>query len=140
MHREQKRTKHKEQSTNREQSQKTKSQSIIFELEERTFKFAAGIIKLCRNVSKDTINDCVTRQLIRSSGSVGANYREANEALSKKDFLHRMKITRKECKESSYWLRLLQESTLISSKIIEPHINESRELRNIFTSIINKFQ
>lgn len=77
-------------------------------------------------------------QLISSSGSVGANYREANESLSKRDFVHRMKITRKECKESSYWLALLNEANAEYAEEINPFIQESRELRNIFTSIINK--
>ena len=77
-------------------------------------------------------------QLIDASGSVGANYREANEALSKKDFLHRMKITRKECKETTYWLKLLTEANPKFNEEINAFIKESRELRNIFTSIIDK--
>ncbi|MBI5207168.1 MAG: four helix bundle protein [Candidatus Firestonebacteria bacterium] len=77
------------------------------------------------------INIKLIGQLINSSGSVGANYREANEALSKKDFLHRMKITRKECKESSYWLELLKEANQDFTKEINSFIEESKELRNI---------
>ena len=76
--------------------------------------------------------------MIDASGSVGANYREANEALSKKDFVHRMKVTRKECKESGYWLELLREPNRQFTGEINAFIKESRELRNIFTSIINK--
>ncbi len=87
---------------------------------------------------KDVINIKLIGQLINAAGSVGANYREANEALSKKDFLHRMKITRKECKESTYWLELLKEANQVFTDEINPFMKESQELRNIFTAIINK--
>ena len=73
-----------------------------YDLEKRTLEFAKNIIRLCKRLSKNTINIKLISQLINASGSVGANYREANEALSKKDFVYRMRITRKECKESSY--------------------------------------
>jgi len=88
----------------------TKYQNKPYDLEERTLEFAKGIIRLSKKLPKDVINIRLIGQLINASGSVGANYREANEALSKKDFVHRMKITRKECKESSYWLELLKEA------------------------------
>jgi four helix bundle protein len=109
-----------------------------YNLEERTLEFAKDIINLCKKLSKDIINTKIVAQLIDASGSVGANYREANEKLSKKDFLHRMKITRKECKESTYWLELLKEADKSFIEEINNFIKESQELRNIFTSIINK--
>ena len=79
-----------------------------FNLEKRTFAFAQSIRAFVKHIPKTiaTIED--TKQLIRSSGSIGANYIEANEALSKKDFLMRIKICRKEAKESVYWLQLLE--------------------------------
>ncbi len=77
-------------------------------------------------------------QLIRSSGSVGANYIEANEKLGNKDFIFRLKIARKEAKESGYWLRLLNVSNPENEKIITL-LKESEELRKIISSIINKF-
>ncbi|MBM3245742.1 MAG: four helix bundle protein [Candidatus Omnitrophica bacterium] len=92
----------------------TEYQSKIYNLEERTLEFSKGIIRLCGKLPKDVINLRLIGQLIDASGSVGANYREANEALSKKDFIHRMKITRKECKESSYWLELLKQANQAS--------------------------
>ncbi len=88
--------------TNKLQIQLTKSPNRNYDLEERTLEFAKSIIRFCRKLPKDTINLKLISQLIDASGSVGANYREANEAVSKKDFIHKMKITRKECKESSY--------------------------------------
>ncbi len=89
-------------------------------------------------MQKDVINIKLIGQLINAVGSVGANYREANEALSKKDFLHRMKITRKECKESTYWLELLKEANQTFTDELNNFMKESQELRNIFTAIINK--
>lgn len=80
-----------------------------------------------------------SRQLVRSSGSQAANYIEANEALSKKDFVHRIRICRKEAKESSLWLRLCEteENDNIHIKR-EELLKESAELRNIFTAILEK--
>ena len=78
------------------------------------------------------------KQLVRAGGSVGANYIEANESLGKKDFLYRVRITRKECKETTYWLELVKEANVEIGTEIDSCIQESRELRNIFTSIINR--
>ena len=116
----------------------TQNSNKPYNLEDRTLKFAREIIALCKNLPKDVINIKLIGQLISASGSVGANYREANEALSKKDFVHRMKITRKECKESTYWLELITEANRGFKEEIVVLIEESRELRNIFTSIIEK--
>ena len=118
----------------------TKNQDKPYNLEDRTLVFARGIIVLCKKAPQNVINSKLVGQLVSSSGSVGANYREANEALSKKDFAHRMKITRKECKESSFWLELLKESNPNFKDEIDAFIQESKELRNIFTAIINKSQ
>jgi len=84
-----------------------KENSKQYDLEERTLKFAKRVRAFVRQLNKTTANIEDGRQLIRASGSVGANYIEANEALSKKDFLMRIKICRKEAKESTYWLKLL---------------------------------
>jgi len=116
----------------------TKHRSKPYDLEERTLEYAKETIGLCKKLSKDVINLKLIGQLINAAGSVGANYREANEALSKKDFAHRMKITRKECKESSYWLELIKEANGTFEGEINRQIKESKELRNIFTSIIDK--
>ncbi|MBN2483738.1 MAG: four helix bundle protein [Candidatus Omnitrophica bacterium] len=109
-----------------------------YDLEKRTLEFAKDVIKLCKMLPKSVISSKIISQLIRSSGSVGANYREANEKLSKKDFIHRMRIARKECKESSYWLELLKEVGEEFMDKINVNIKESKEIRNIFTAIIDK--
>ncbi len=109
-----------------------------FDLEERTLEFARRIIRLCKTLPQNTINREIIGQLIRSSGSIGANYREANDALSKKDFLYRMRITRKETKESHYWLQLLEEANEERFAEISPLLNEAEELKKIFSAIIAK--
>ena len=78
-----------------------------YDLEERTFQFARRVRRFLKQIPKTVGNHEDGKQLIRASGSVGANYIEANESLSDKDFLFRVKICRKEAKESRYWLRLL---------------------------------
>jgi len=111
----------------------------VFDLEERTFQFAKAVRLFIKTLPKTTSNIEDGKQVIRSSGSVGANYREANESLSKKDFMMRMKISRKEAKESSYWLRLIYETNSINnSDEANKLIQEANELLKIFSSIIAK--
>ncbi len=79
------------------------------------------------------------KQLIRSAGSVGANYIEANESLGKRDFLMRIRISRKEAKKSAYWLRLIHET----NELEEPEdaqrlMQEANELKKIFSAILQK--
>ena len=110
-----------------------------FDLENRTYKFAQRCKNLTLSIPKTTANHEYTIQLIRSSGSTAANYIEANEALSKKDFVHRIKICRKEVKESRLWLNLIDtgdNENLKNEK--DSLIQESTELIKIFTSIIVK--
>jgi four helix bundle protein len=109
-----------------------------FDLEDRTSEFAKKVIRLCKQLAQNTINKELITQLIRASGSVGANYREANDALSKKDFIHRVKITRKEAKESCYWLDLLIEANPELMVELNKLINEAIELKKIFSSIIDR--
>ncbi|MDD3498121.1 MAG: four helix bundle protein [Candidatus Moranbacteria bacterium] len=78
-----------------------------FDLEDRTFKFAKNVRVFVKKIPKSISNFEDGKQLVRSSGSVGANYIEANESLGKKDFLMRIKISRKEAKESRFWLNLI---------------------------------
>jgi len=110
-----------------------------YDLEERTFEFARDVRLFVKDISKTVANIEDSKQLVKSSGSVGANYREANEKLSKKDFLLRMKISRKEAKESVYWLRLIDSTNnLINSKEAQRLICEAIELKKILSSIIDK--
>jgi len=111
----------------------------VYDLEERTFQFAKAVRLFVKLLPKTTANIEDSKQVIKSSGSVGANYREANESLSKKDFLMRMKISRKEAKESAYWLRLIHETNnLKNPDDAQNLIQEANELKKIFSSILNK--
>jgi len=111
----------------------------IYDLEERTFQFAKSVRIAVKKLPKTTNNPEDIKQLVRSSGSVGANYIEANESLSKKDFLHRTKIARKEAKESAYWIRLILETNSEDfTKEIKALYDEAIELKKILSAIIGK--
>lgn len=110
-----------------------------YDLEERTFKFAQEVRILVNRLSKTISNIEDGKQVVRSSGSTGANYIEANECLGKKDFIMKIKICRKEAKESRYWLRLLDNITNLQfSDHLKRLAKESMELMMIFSSIMRK--
>ncbi len=98
-------------------------------------KFAKDVRIFCNELTKSATVNEDSKQLVRSSGSIGANYIEANESLSKKDFIMRLKISRKEARESRYWLELL-ESNSQSSADPSKLIREATELIKIFSAII----
>jgi len=110
-----------------------------YDLEDRTLRFAKNVRKFVKKLPKTIANIEDGKQLIKASGSVGANYIEANEALSKKDFLMRIKICRKEAKESRYWLRLVDTG---GNRELEKERKEleaeAEELTHIFGSIVTK--
>ena len=110
-----------------------------YDLEERTFLFASRVRAFTKKLHHTIENIEDIEQLVRSSGSVGANYIEANETLSKKDFLMRIKICRKEAKESGYFLRLVDTG---NKPDLEQErkwlVNEATELLKIFGAIISK--
>jgi four helix bundle protein len=107
-----------------------------YDLEERTFQFAKAVRIFIKALPKTIANIDDGKQLIRASGSVGANYIEANEALSKKDFMMRMKISRKEAKESVFWLRLINETNnLDNGDEAQRLMQEAIELKKILSSI-----
>ncbi|MFQ5713359.1 MAG: four helix bundle protein [Candidatus Scalinduaceae bacterium] len=110
-----------------------------YDLEKRTFVFAKNVRAFVKKLKKTVANIEDGKQLIRASGSVGANYIEANEAISKKDFIMRIKICRKEAKESRYWLKLIHiEDENVQEKARKELEKESTELMNIFGSILRK--
>ena len=111
-----------------------------YDLEERTLEYAKDIIRLCGKLPKNIINIRIIGQLIDASGSVGANYREANDALGKKDFIHRLKIARKEAKETIHWLELIEEANPELKPRMKEIKQEAIELKNILSAIIDKSQ
>ena len=118
----------------------TKAQnSKQYDLEDRTLAFAKAVRAFVKRLPKTTANIEDGKQVIKASGSVGANYIEANEALSKKDFTMRIKICRKEAKESRYWLRLIdsQENAGLERERGDLE-KEATELTNIFGAILRK--
>ncbi len=112
-----------------------------YDLEDRTFAFAQRVRQFINELPKKIAVAEDSKQLVRSSGSVGANYIEANEALSKKDFTLRIKICRKEAKESRYWIKLLDigEDGVLRNEQSEL-VQEATELMNIFGAILKKSQ
>ena len=110
-----------------------------YDLEERTLRFAGRVRSFLKKLPKTVGNLEDGKQLARSSGSIGANYIEANESLGKKDFVMRIKISRKEAKESKYWLSLVDvgdDNDLENER--QQLIKESSELMMIFSSIMRK--
>ena len=109
----------------------------IYDLEERTFQFALKVRFFIKKLPRNINNIEDGKQLVRSSGSVGANYIEANDSLGEKDKLMKVRICRKEAKESKFWLRLLdtENNEILESERIKL-IQESHELMLIFGSIL----
>lgn len=109
-----------------------------FDLEARTTEFAKRVIRLCKFIPNNPINYRLSGQAVGSAGSVGANYREANDSLGKKDFLHRLRISRKEAKEIIHWLDLIEEANPEVSNRMESLKQEAIELKKILSAIIIK--
>ena len=110
----------------------------MYDLERRLFEFNKSILKLVAKLPSNKINDVYISQIVRSSSSVGANYIEANEAESKKDFRYRISIARKEAKETSYWLNLLLETNPLLKDDLDVNIDEVTQLRKILAAIYTK--
>lgn len=111
--------------------------SKTYDLEERTLQFAKRTCKYVNNLPRTVANTENGKQLVRSAGSVGANYREANDSLSKKDFIMKIKISRKESKETIFWLELSEPRSEWSQEK-DRLIDESTQLMKILGSILDK--
>jgi four helix bundle protein len=110
-----------------------------YDLEDRTFEYAKKVRAFIKSLHKNLANIEDGKQLIRASGSVGANYIEANESLSKKDFMMRIKLCRKEAKESRYWLLLIDIDGEPEKENDRRYlVKEATELMNIFGAILSK--
>lgn len=113
----------------------------VYDLEERTFRFARWVRSFVKTLPRSLANLEDAKQVIRSSGSVGANYIEANESLGSKDFLLRLRIARKEAKETRYWIRLLdvgKDPNIEAER--DAILQECTELLKILSAIIEKCQ
>lgn len=110
-----------------------------YDLEERTFAFARDVRAFIKLLERTIGNVGDAKQVVRSSGSVAANYIEANESLGKKDFRMRIKIARKEAKESRLWLRLIDTENRPDARVKQERLcMEAQELMNILGAIFRK--
>ena len=108
-----------------------------YDLEDRTFQFATESRTFVKQLPRTITNLEDVKQLIRASGSIGANYIEANECIGKKDFVMKIKTCRREAKESAYWLRLLDCSDSLEQQRSQL-ASEALELMKIFGAIVRK--
>lgn len=108
-----------------------------YDLEERTFEFAKASRAFVKQLPRTISNVEDVKQFIRASGSIGANYIEANEAIGKKDFVIKIKICRGEAKESRYWLRLIDTNGKLEGDQARL-LDEADELMKIFGAIVRK--
>jgi four helix bundle protein len=104
------------------------------ELEKRTKQFHVNVIKLCKDLPKNAAGFETGRQIIRSAGSVGANYRATKRAKSTADFIYKIEVVLEESDESLYWLEVIKESELLNNTLLDKLIVEADELTAIFTA------
>lgn len=117
---------------NEELRMKSEKTNIV----ERSFKYSLRIIKLYRELEKDSIGRVLGKQLLRSGTSIGANVHEAQGAQSKADFIAKMFIAHKEAYESAYWIRIVEEANLISADRLDDLSNETKQMIKILSSIL----
>ncbi len=123
---------------NKNQHSELRTQNSIVE---RSFGFAVRIVRLCRFLEKqDRVSRMLANQLLRSGTSIGANVEEAQAGQSKPDFIAKMSISRKEARETLYWLRLLQESESVEADKLSEILKEADELVRILTAIVKSAQ
>ena len=104
------------------------------ELEKRTKEFSLNLIRFLQSLPKNYLGEAMGRQLLKSGTSIGANYREANRAESKADFIHKLAIAEKEASETVYWLELMTEAAIGDGKDVAKLLQEAREILAIFTA------
>ena len=111
-----------------------------YNLEERTAVFSEGLIRFCKGIKETNISKPIINQLIRSGTSMGANYCEANNASSKKDFQNKIFICKKEAQETKYWLRVLSTCCPEKTEELKRLWKETQELTMIFQKIVNSLR
>lgn len=109
-----------------------------YDLRERTAKFGDDIINFAKKIPESAITRPLISQLVRAGTSVGANYSEADDASTRKDFFYKIGICRKESKESRHWLQMIGTAVPSLKDEAKPHSNEAQELNLIFSAIINR--
>ena len=107
-------------------------------IKEKSFSFSIRIVKLCKYLNDEKKEYILAKQLLKSGTSIGANVREALNAESRLDFIHKLAIAQKECDETLYWLELLKETDIISLKEFDSIYSNASELLKMIRSIIIK--
>ena len=105
-------------------------------IESKSFSFAVRIVKLCRNLQSDNKKFVLSKQLLRSGTSIGANVAESQQAQSRADFISKLSIALKEAVETNYWLRLLYATDYLSSTEYSSVITDCKELEKLLTAIL----
>ena len=111
-----------------------------YDLEDRTAKFGECVIRFSRKITEDSVSRPLISQLIRAGTSVGANYSEADDAESKKDFKHKIGICKKEARETKHWLRMIAVAFPEAKEEARIIWQEAKELNLIFNAIVNKIK
>jgi len=106
------------------------------DIRERTYAFGLKVVTLCRVMPSDRVSSALCSQLVRSGTSIGANVEEAQDGMSRADFLKSMTIALKEARETYYWLRILKDIKLIGGKDADSLLEESSQLVKILVSIV----
>lgn len=119
---------------------KENSKKKIFDLEERTAKFGESVIQFCKSAISNEITRPLLTQLIRAATSIGANYLEAEDSESKKDFIHKISICKKESKETKHWLRMVATAQSDKKEEARKLWQETQELNLIFAAIVRNKQ
>lgn len=106
------------------------------ELKDRTKKFNVAVIKACESMPKTAAGFELAKQVIRSSGSVGANYRAARRAKSHADFIYKIEMVIEEADESMYWMEVITDANVLPESLTQPLIKEANELVSIFVATV----
>lgn len=110
----------------------------VFDITQRTFNFSIRIVNLVRNLPRDAAGIAIGNQVIRSGTSVGANVEESQNSGTKKEFIHGFTIALKEARETEYWLKIVQETELVSKDKLTFLLQENKEIIRILTTIVKK--
>jgi four helix bundle protein len=109
----------------------------VYDIRERIFRYGQRILDIADNLPSTKVCDVLKSQIVRSGTSIGANMEEADGTLTKRDFINKVVLARKEAKETRFWLRLIADKYIKKEKI-ERDVNEIQEIINILSAIINK--
>ncbi|SFB39754.1 four helix bundle protein [Clostridium frigidicarnis] len=109
------------------------TESLVYN---KAFKFAVKIVNLYKDLCKEKNEYTISRQVLKSGTSIGANIKEAVQASSKRDFLMKMNIALKEASETDYWLELLKATDYVDSNTLESIMHECTELNNMLSAIV----